>query len=138
MLARAAAAPRRWIRRPRQREASPSLPPAVRGSGSVNAMTTRAIPAWGTKAAQVGPRLLSCAQGSSVVNRVAPRAAAPASAIATASAWGRPPGWVAPLPTITPSAATTQPTLGFGAVVPRTARPSAIASASSRDHSMPS
>ena len=41
--------------------------PAVRGSGSATPMTTRAIPAAGISAAQVGPRSLAWAQGSSVV-----------------------------------------------------------------------
>ena len=49
-----------------------------------------------------------------------------------ASAWGRPPGAVAPLPAICPSATMTQPTLGLGAVRPRALSPSATASAIQR------
>ena len=66
MLARAASAPTptftftpalRNVRKPN---------PAVRGSGSSMAATTRAIPASAMLVEQVGPRLLACAQGSRV------------------------------------------------------------------------
>src|SRR5829696_1389368 len=56
---------------------------------------------------------------------VAPRARSPAVASATTSPW-RPSGSVAPSPTISPSATTTAPTVGFGY-----ARPSAAAASSS-------
>src|SRR5262245_48208466 len=50
---------------------------------------------------------------------VAPRARAPARLSASTSAWGRPPTWVQPRPTISPCPTTTQPTAGFGQVRPR-------------------
>ena len=42
---------------------------------------------------------------------------------ASGSAWGRPPGWVQPRPTMTPSFTTTAPTAGFGQVRPSPRRP---------------
>src|SRR5262249_55922705 len=51
---------------------------------------------------------------------------------ASVSAWGRPPGWVQPRPTITPSFATTAPTAGLGQVRPSPRRPRASASAIQR------
>ena len=62
-------------RRPRRRPSTTAIPasrsrakprPAVRGSGSVSAATTRAGRAATSRSAQAGPRALSCAQGSSV------------------------------------------------------------------------
>src|SRR5918992_483986 len=50
---------------------------------------------------------------------VAPSAAPPARFSASNSAWGRPPGWVQPRPTIRPFPTTTQPTAGFGQTWPR-------------------
>src|SRR5215471_6172305 len=63
---------------------------------------------------------------------VAPRAAAPARRSASVSAWGRPPGWVQPRPTIIPSLAITAPTAGLAQVRPSPRRPSASASAMKR------
>ena len=73
-----------------------------------------------------------CEHGSSVTYSVAPRAAAPARRSASVSAWGRPPGWVQPRPTMTPSFTTTAPTAGLGQVRPSPRRPSASASAMKR------
>src|SRR4030095_15809218 len=102
--------------------------PAVRGSGSLMPMATRAIPAAGMIAAHVGRRCLAWALASGVVWSVAPSACLPACFSATASACGRPPGAVAPRPTISPLRTMTQPTLGLGAERPRAASPSRAAS----------
>ena len=65
------------------------------------------------------------ARGSRRRSRRAPPRPPRPSAIA--SACGRPPGWVQPRPTSSPSLTMTQPTLGLGAVRPRPRSPSAIA-----------
>src|SRR5580693_9112966 len=105
--------------------------PATSGLGSSSADTTRAIPAAMTASAQGGD-LPWCEQGSSVTYSVAPRPASPARRNASTSAWGRPPGWVQPRPTMTPSLTITAPTAGFGQVRPSPRRPSDSASAMKR------
>src|SRR5580692_7981095 len=112
-----------------RRRAWPS--PATSGLGSWSADTTRVMPAAMTASAQGGV-LPWCEQGSSVTYSVAPRAASPARRKASTSAWGRPPGWVQPRPTMTPSLTITAPTAGFGQVRPSPRRPSESASAMKR------
>src|SRR3984893_18016185 len=105
--------------------------PATSGLGSSSADTTRAIPAAMTASAQGGV-LPWCEQGSSVTYMVAPRAVSPARRNASTSAWGRPPGWVQPRPTMTPSLTITAPTAGFGHVRPSPRLPRDSASAMKR------
>ena len=68
---------------------SVSIPPAASGFGSRAPTTTRAMPSATIRSAQGGV-VPWCAQGSSVTNIVAPRAAVPAASSATTSAC-RPP-----------------------------------------------
>ncbi len=89
-------------------------PPAAIGLGSGCANTTRATPA-STMARAQGPVRPVWLHGSSVTTAVAPRASAPASARAAASACGLPaPRWY-PSAISAPSASSrTHPTRGFG------------------------
>ena len=59
------------------------------------------------------------------IQRVRPARASPARRNASTSACGRPPVWVQPRPTMTPSLTITAPTAGLGQVRPRPRRPSA-------------
>ncbi len=93
--------------------------PVTFGSGSSMPTTTRATPA-STMASTHGPVRPVCEQGSSVVARVAPRAAAPAASRATISAWRPPGGSVAPANSVPSAVRTTAPTQGFGEVDVRT------------------
>ena len=97
--------------------------PSTPSNGSCKADTTRATFATINKSAQAGPRDWGCRlHGSSVTYTVAPSAEQPLAAqaaSATASACGRPPDCVKPLPIIRPCLTITQPTCGFGEASPR-------------------
>ena len=91
--------------------------PETRGSGSCSETTHRATPASASALAQGGV-FPKWEHGSSVTYAVAPRASDPASASASASAWGRPPGAVRPEAAIRPSWTRTHATGGLGQEFP--------------------
>ena len=84
--------------------------------------TTRATPAAMIASVQ-GPVRPVWLHGSSVTYSVAPRAASPAAASATISAWARPGSWVAPSNMLAVGVRTTAPTHGLGDVMHRTRPP---------------
>ena len=97
-------------------------------------MTTRAGLAASSRSVQAGPRgaVVRAGLERHIDGRARSRRR-PACSSATASAWGRPPGAVAPRPTISPVDETiTQPTLGLGALRPRASSPSRSASSMKR------
>jgi hypothetical protein len=91
--------------------------PATSGFGSCIAATTRLTPAAMIALVQ-GPVRPVWAHGSRVTYRSAPRAAAPASWRAIASACGNPAARWNPAPTTSPLRTKTAPTTGFGEVLP--------------------